>query len=234
MKKFLCLSLIACMALCLFSCFGGQTETLKLMTWEEYMAAEVGSKVLIEAYVQGHQAWWNNMITLYAQDENGGYFLYEFPCTQEMAEKLVPGTKIRVQGYKAEWSGEIEIVSDKVDPDFAKIEIIEGNNVATPIDITSKLGTDDLIKYQNMLVEFKGLTVKSIEYKNGEPGDDIYVYLTYNGADYSFCVERYLTGPETDLYTKVGTLVEGDVVDIVGFAYWYNGINTHITSITVK
>ena len=85
-----------------------------------------------------------------------------------------------------------------------------------------------------MLVEFKGLTVVGIEYKNGEPGDDIYVTVSYNGAEYSFCVERYLTGPETDLYALIGTLKAGDVIDVVGFAYWYNGINTHITNVTVK
>ena len=85
-----------------------------------------------------------------------------------------------------------------------------------------------------MLVKFTGLTVVSIEYKNGEPGDDIYLTLSYNGANYSFCVERYLTGPETELYALVGTLEAGDIVDIVGFAYWYNGINTHITGVTVK
>lgn len=219
----------------MFACDGNQTNPEdKVMTWDEYMAAEVDSKVVIEAYVQGHQAWWNNMITLYAQDENGGYFLYEMPCTEEMAAQLVPGTKIRVHGFKTEWSGEVEIVADEIEPDYARIEIIEGKNVATPIDVTNKLGTDELIKYQNMLVEFKGLKFVGIEYKNGAPGDDIYVTVSYNGVEYEFCVERYLTGPETDLYQLVGTLKEGDVIDVVGFAYWYEGINTHITSVTVK
>ena len=234
MKKIICFVLLCATALCLFGCPEKTDDTVKVLTWEEYVAAEVGSKVVIEAYVQGHQSWWDNKMSVYAQDENGGYFLYDFPCSKETAEKLVPGTKIRVYGYKAEWAGELEIVTDEVDPNYAKIEIIEGSHVATPVDVTSKLGTDELINYQNMLVEFKGLTVKSIEYKNGEPGDDIYVTFTYSGADYSFCVERYLTGPETDLYTLVGTLEAGDVVDVVGFAYWYNGINTHITSVTVK
>ena len=233
MKKIICFVLLCTTALCLFGCPEKPDNTVKVLTWEEYVAAEVGSKVVVEAYVQGHQSWWDNKISVYAQDENGGYFLYDFPCSKETADKLVPGTKIRVYGYKAEWAGEMEIVTDEMDPDYAKIEVIEGNYVATPIDVTSKLGTDELVNYQNMLVEFKGLTFKSLEYKNGEPGDDIYVTFTYNSADYSFCVERYLTGPETDLYTLVGTLEEGDVVDIVGFAYWYNGINTHITKVVV-
>ena len=249
MKKIICLALVFVMLCAMVACVNdtpttdpSSSTTVKptpdkgegVMTWYEYNEAEIGAKVVIEAYVQAHQSWWDNKITIYAQDNDGGYFLYDFPCTEEMAAQLVPGTKIRVYGYKAEWAGEIEIVTDEMDPDYAKIEIIEGSYVAEPIDVTKALGTDTLISYQNMLVKFTGLTVVGIEYKNGEPGDDIYVTLSYNGAEYSFCVERYLTGPETDLYAAVGALKTGDVVDVVGFAYWYNGINTHIISITVK
>ena len=253
MKKFLCLFLLCCIAISVFACVDPKettttTTTVKpapdvedtvtksegVMTWEEYMAAEIGSKVVIEAYVQAHQSWWDNKLTVYAQDGIGGYFLYDFPCTEEMAKQLVPGTKIRVHGFKAEWAGEVEIVTDELEPDYAKIEIIDGKYVAEPAFVTDLLGKDELVNYQNMLVKFEDLVVKSISYKNGEPGDDIYVNLSYNGAQYSFCVERYLTGPETDLYKLVGTLKAGDVVDIEGFAYWYIGINTHITSVTVK
>ena len=135
MKKIICFVLLCTTALCLFGCPEKPDITDKVLTWEEYVAAEVGSKVVIEAYVQGHQSWWDNKISVYAQNENGGYFLYDFPCSEETAEKLVPGTKIRVYGYKAEWAGEMEIVTDEMDPDYAKIEIVEGNHVATPIDV---------------------------------------------------------------------------------------------------
>ena len=263
MKKIICLALVCVMALAIVAC-GGETTTdattttttqpttsttVKpiqpdvedtttksegVMTWEEYVAAEIGSKVVIEAYVQGNQSWWDNKMCIYAQDGIGGYYLYNFPCSEEMAAQLVAGTKIRVYGYKSEWAGEVEIVSDDLDPDYARIEIIEGNYVAEPAFVTDLLGTEDLINYQNMLVKFEGLTVANISYKNGTPGDDIYLTFSYNGANYDFCVERYLTGPETSLYALVGTLNVGDVVDVEGFAYWYNGINTHITNITVK
>ena len=51
--------------------------------------------------------------------------------------------------------------------------------------------------------------------------------------EYSFCVEVYLTGPDTEVYQTVGTLAAGDVVDIEGFLYWYEGVNTHITSVAL-
>ena len=147
-------------------------------------------------------------------------------CTEENAAKLVPGTKIKVSGFKAAWDGEIEIIDATFE--FAG----EDTYVAEATDVTALLGNnDELVKHQNKLVLFTDMTVVSIEYKNGEPGDDIYVNLSKNGAEYSFCVERYLTGPETAVYSAVGALAAGDVIDVTGFLYWWNGPNTHITAV---
>ena len=79
---------------------------------------------------------------IYAQDGIGGYYLYNFPCSEEMAAQLVAGTKIRVYDYKSEWAGEIEIVADDLDPDYSRIEIIEGNYVAEPAYVTDLLGKE--------------------------------------------------------------------------------------------
>lgn len=200
-----------------------------VMTYAEYDAAEIDAEVVIEAYVQAHQAWWDNKITVYAQDPDGAYFLYEMACTEADAAKLEKGTKIKVTGVKGTWAGEIEVMD-------ATFEFVESEKwVAEPTDVTSLLSKEaDLIKHQNKLVKFTDLTVVKIEYKNGEPGDDIYVTVAQGEAEYSFCVERYLTDPDSDVYKKVGTLNAGDKVDVEGFLYWYEGVNTHITAITVK
>ena len=231
MKKFLCLFAVFCMMFTLVACPQPDEESKRdYMTWTEYNAAEIDSEVTIEAYVQGKQAWWFNsekntgLASLYLQDNDGGYFVYELPCTEEEYNKLTVGTKVRVTGVKAEWSGEFEIIE-------ATLKVIEGNYVAEPVDVTAKLGTDELINYQNMLVAFNELTVVGVEYQNGTRGKDIYVTLSYNGVEYDFCVESYLTGPDTELYQAVEALEAGQHVNIVGFAYWYNGINTHITGI---
>ena len=201
-------------------------ETTNVMSYAEYDAAELDSAVVVECYVQATQSWWDNKITVYAQDADGAYFIYELACSEEDAAKMTAGTKIRVSGTKGAWSGEIEIM----DGTFEFVESAD-TYVAEAMDATALLGTDDLIKHQNKLVSFKGMTVKAIEYKNGEPGDDIYVTLTLGEADYSFCVERYLTDPETDVYKAVGELKAGDVIDVTGFLYWYEGPNTHITAV---
>jgi len=207
-----------------------------VMTHEEYVAAELDTEVTVECYVQAHQSWWDGKITVYAQGEDGAYFFYEMACTEEDAEKLVPGTKIRATGYKSEWAGEVEITD-------ATFEIIEGNFVADANDVTELLGTDELINHQNEFVSFTGMTVEdagngsAFMYKwdgSGADGDDLYFNVSFNGETYTFTVESYLTGAGTDVYEGVKALNIGDTVDMEGFLYWYEGVNPHITAVTVK
>ena len=229
MKKFIALLLALTMLVAFAGCapkFDPAAKSEGVMTYAEYDAAAMDSEVVIEAYVQATQSWWDNKITVYLQDPDGAYFAYEMACSEADAAKLTKGTKIRVTGYKGTWAGEIEIMD-------GTFEIVtDGTWVAEAKDVTALLGTDELIKHQNEFVAFKGMTIEAIEYKNGEPGDDIYVTVSYNGASYDFCVERYLTGPDTDVYKAFAELQAGDVVDIEGFLYWYEAVNTHITSVT--
>ncbi len=222
----LALMMLGCTASCEVAAPEVEAKSEGVMTYAEYAAAEMDAEVVLECYVQAHQSWWDNKVTVYAADQEGAYFLYEMACTQEDAAKLVPGAKIKVTGYKGAWAGEVEVME-------ATFEFVEGgiNYIAEPEDLTALLGTEELINKQNALAIFKGMTLEKVEYKNGEPGDDIYVTLGLNGASYSFCVERYLTGPETEVYKAFETLKVGDVVDVTGFVYWYNGAEPHITAI---
>ncbi len=197
-----------------------------VMSYDEFIAAAVDDEVVIEAYVQATQSWWDNKITVYAADAEGGYFIYELACDEADAEKLVPGAKIKVSGYKGEWSGEIEVVD-------ATFELVEDGTeyVAPAVDAT---GAEDLAAYMNQKVMITDMTVSSVAYKNDQPGDDIYVTLTRDGVTYEFCLEYYLNGSDEEFYNRIGGLEEGAVVDVEGFMYWYNGPNMHITGITVK
>ena len=85
-------------------------EEVTVMTFEEYMAAELETAVVIECAVQGNQSGGDNKITVYGADENGGSFRYEMACSEEDAAKLTQGTWIRVTGVKKEWEGMTEIM----------------------------------------------------------------------------------------------------------------------------
>lgn len=210
-----------------------------IMSHADYIAAEIDSEVVIETSVQATQNWWSKdgigKATVYAQSEDGAYFIYEMNCSEEDAKDLIPGTRIKVKGYKSEWSGEVEIVD-------ATFEFVDGKGfIAKPFDVTSLIGTEELIKHQNELVSFKGLTVlaqnngRGFQYKwndSGNRGDDLYFNVFVNGKSYPFVVESYLCGPETEVYTAVEGLKAGDVIDAEGFLYWYEGLQPHIINIT--
>ena len=204
------------------------------MSHEEFMAADVDAPVVIETYVQAHQSWWNDQVTVYAASPDGAYFLYNMACSEEDAAKLVPGAKIRVTGFKGEWSGEIEVVD-------ASFEFVEGDSfIAEPTDVTELLASEELINHQNELVAFKGMTVEAYDesgaafsYKDPEgKTDDLYFKVSKDGVTYDFCVEFYLCGNDTEVYKAVEALQVGDVIDLEGFLYWYNGLNPHITAVT--
>ena len=216
-----------------------QEGTTAVMTYEEYAAAALDTEVVVETYVQAKQSWWEDKATLYTQDENGAYFIYEMACSAEDYEKLTVGTKIRVTGYKSEWAGEVEIID-------GTFEIIEGNYVAEAEDMTALLGSEELINHQNKLVSFKGMTVEASKDANGndvaflynwdgsgEDGNDLYFNASVNGNTYNFTVESYLCDNTTDVYAAVKNLQIGDTIDMEGFLYWYEGVNPHITSVTV-
>ena len=209
-----------------------------VMTHEEYVAADIDAEVVIETYVQGKQSWWEDKATVYTQDKDGAYFLYDMACPEEDYEKLEVGTKIKVTGYKAEWAGEVEVVD-------ATFEILDGEYIAEALDVTDLLGKDELIEHQNEFVSFKGMTVEASKDADGneaaylygwdgsgQEGDDLYFNVSLDGETYTFTVESYLCDSTTDVYKAVKELEVGDVIDMEGFLYWYEGVNPHITSVT--
>ena len=258
MKKLIAILLVLVMVLAVAGCTkpvetpdgstngttAGTEPKSDVMTHEQYMAAAKDAKVVVETYVQATQSWWDNKITAYCQSKDGAFFAYEMACSQEDAAKLVPGTKIKITGTKGEWSGEIEIMD-------GKFEFVEGGDtyIAEALDATALLGTDDLIKHQNEKVAFKGMTVAASKDKEGnehaflynwdgsgsaDSDSDLYFNVSVNDKTYTFCVEYYLCGPGTDAYKAVQALKVGDVIDAEGFLYWYEGVQPHITAITVK
>lgn len=217
-------------------------DAAHVLSYEEYMAADLDTEVTIQAYVQAKQSWWEEQATVYAQDEDGAYFIYNMACPQEDYELLVPGTKIQVTGYKSEWSGEVEIMD-------GTFEILEGEEpyIAAPLDVTDLLGTDELIEHQNQLVSFQGMTVEPAGQDDagndvaflynwdgsGTEGDDLYFNASCNGETYTFTVESNLCDSSTQVYSDVKNLQIGQTINMEGFLYWYEGVNPHITSVTV-
>ena len=218
--------------------------TPAVMTYDEFMAAAVDDEVTVDTYVQNKQSWYEDkgkgMASIYTQNEEGAYFLYNMPISEEDYNKLEAGTEITVTGYKAEWSGEIEI------SDIESYEIGEGTYIAKPLDVTDLLSDEDkLEEHMNQYVSFTGMTVEAsgdadgkdaaflYNYDgSGSEGDDLYFNVSKDGATYTFTVESYLTDKDSDVYKAVENLKIGDVIDMTGYLYWYEGANPHIITVT--
>ena len=210
-----------------------------VMTYQEYLDADVDSAVVLEVYVQDVQSWADNKATIYAADPDGGYFIYNAIANEDVYNQLTPGTKIKVSGYKTEWEGEIEVAEG------ADLEIIGGETYIKPgVDVTQYLGNDaELINYQNQKVLFKDMTVAlgdgttEVYLYNwdgsGQEGDDLYFTVTKDDVPYTFTVESSLSDPNSEVYQTVKNLEVGQTVDLEGYLYWYQGPNPHITSVTV-
>ncbi len=203
------------------------------MSYADFTAAELDTEVVVETFVQAKQSWWEGKATFYCQSEDGAYFLYNMPCSEEEYEQLVPGTGIRVTGYKSEWAGEVEITD-------ASFEILAAEPfIAEAVDVTELLGTEELIEKQNQLVAFKGMTVEAYDesgaafaYKNPtDKTDDLYFKVSRDGKTYEFCVEYYLCNEEAEVYQAVEALNVGDCIDVEAFLYWYEGPNPHVIGV---
>ena len=248
MKKFLAIVLALTFVFAFVAC-GKKDHEFKdvksegVMTYDEFAAAALESKVTIEGYVQAKQVYSEQYgnTSLYLQDTKGAYFVYRLACTAEEYAKFTEGVKVKIVGYKAVWSGEVEII------DVESFSVDSSVKYTAPVfDATSLLGTDDLIKHQNEKVSFKGLTVKASKdadgnefaylYKSngtGAEGDDLYFNVALGDKEFQFLVESDLCGADTDVYKAVKNLKVGDTIDLEGFLYWYNGVNPHITSVKV-
>jgi len=202
--------------------------------YASYVAANLEDEVEVYMSVQAHQSWWEDngvgKCTIYGQDDDGAYFVYESHIDEETANALVPGTLIKVKGYKSEWSGEVEIADGEV-------EVIAGGyegKVYEAKDVTADIGTDKLIDSMNQKIMMKGLEVVALSKKDSEWDPDLYITVKSGDTQFDCCVENYLTKPDTEVYKAVEALEVGSTIDIEGFLYWYEGANPHVTAVTVK
>ncbi len=203
------------------------------MSYAEFAAAAIDDPVCVECYVQAHESWWDNKVSVHAADEDGAYYIYEMACTEEDAAKLELGQKIRVSGFKGEWAGEVEIVD-------ATFEFVDDMRFIEPADFNSVFGTEELAEHINQYFYVTGTVADKGDGaaffynwdNSGEDGKcDLYFDVEINGEIFTFVARRYLTEPGSEVYEAVKNLQVGDEVEITAFLYWYEGPQPHIAFI---
>jgi len=204
-------------------------------SYADFMEAEKGDDITLEGYIQAIQTFnpaYGNL-TFYMADNDGSYFVYRAPGTQELADKLVPGTHVIVKSEKSEWAGEHETTEG-----VAEITILpDTKEVNEAVDASACVTSDDYAQFVNKLVKIENATVNGYPlYKwngSGQKGDDLYISFSINSTVYTFVVETDLTGSTGELYEACEALLPGDQVNLVGFMFWYDAPQMQITGITV-
>ena len=215
-----------------------------VMSYFDYEDAEKGAIVTVAGFISGLQKYSSGYsnTTFYLANSDGGYFVYRLSCTQEEYDNLKVGKLVKITGPKSEWKGEVEINCDGKVLNQDIFYTVYDTNVtyeATPINITS---ADE---YMNELVKVEGAIVVSYDdevetaFSYGpegglERGADLYFKVEVDGLRYTFVVESDLCNEDTDVYKAVEALKVGDVIDITGFAYFYNTIQLQVTEIAAS
>jgi DNA/RNA endonuclease YhcR with UshA esterase domain len=211
---------------------------------KSYADAALDTEVTVEAAVTGvaYNETYGN-VSMFLQDSESGYYVYRMNVTPDDMTKILNASRVKITGYKSEWAGEVEITD-------ATYEVVDGAGYKpAALDVTALLGTDKLIKHMNKYVAFKGVTVEASKDANGNDAaflynwdgsgaagsnNDLYFNVSVNGETYTFTVESDECAEGSDPYEMVTQLKIGDVVDLEGFLYWYNGANPHITKVLSK
>ena len=208
---------------------GDEIRSDNVSDYEKFLATDDNMMVFVDTYVQATTPWADDRVNIYAQSEDGAYYLYHTACPPVDAEKLVPGTKIRISGYKSSKFGGATIE----DGIFQVLED-EEPRIFEAQDISALLGpqeaTEELALLINSLVRIPQLTVvKAAEQQ--EDGDLIF-YASVNGTTYMYKVEADLTDSSTTLYQSVQNLAVDDVFGLEAFlTYGEDGMCPTVTVI---
>ena len=206
----------------LSSVFNLTVPSFKVLSFDEYRAAEEGSRVVIDGIVVGVNSKQagnkRNHLFLLDLEGKGGYYVYNM-LTDPKTLGIEIGMTVRVCGELDIYNGIYEIMD-------ASAEIINAEKTdAAAIDLSEKFAAGaDLKAYCGALVTFKDVTLGAQEL--GGTGD--YLFFTLNGVQ-SY-VRSYLTDLEASIKSDANkAAIEADHLahfgynaDVTGILIYYN------------
>ena len=247
MKKFIMIILALLLVLGLASCTeqpANNIVNVTAMTYAEYMAASDNAKVVIEGYVQDFAS--NTLyksVNMFLQDDDGAYYVYRAVCDDERAASLKIGDLVRVSGVKGSYAGEIEIKEQ------CTFEILSGSKIYDHADVTALFSDEKALQARmNLKISMKDLVVSESYDKENRvsaslykwdgsgaagSGDDVYFSASQDDHSSLLVIESDEHPEDSEVYKAACGLSVGDIVDIEGYMYWYNGPNIHVSSIKV-
>ena len=187
----------------------------KTTSWAEYAAAEEGALVNVQGVVT---AFGGNAgaVTVYFEDEEGGYYGYNLKVSEEVFAALEVGKTILASGEKDLYNGTFEVVNGTFEIlDIAKKDV-------APTDITA-LFADAADEKDPKLQALQGMyvTIKQVEM---DLVDGKYYYFTKDK------VRMYVYASSSSVFVNADGMAElaektvkGQTADITGIVGMYNG-----------
>ena len=206
-------------------------------SYSEYLSSAGDQPITIESYLQEKEAWNEGKTSLWLQDEEGAYYIYHLPCSPEEYDALYVGRKLRVSGYKTEFSGNLQLTD-------AGFLLLDGTYIASPFDASDFLDSDELYYHQNQRVRFRNMKIEPMfdgvsafyygwdNSGSSEKQSDLYFTASNSGVTCTFLVKSSLCGAESEVYRTVQEFRIGDTVSLEGILSWYNGPQPLVTSVT--
>ena len=190
-----------------------------LMSWDEYMSAEVNASVVVSGLLTG-KVWANaTAANVYLEDEDGGYYVYAYSCDQAGFDALTVGATYEVSGLKDVYYGTAEIknaaftkLSDEV-KEVAPVDVTEIWNAAT--DNKDTLLANLLGRFVSITgVEMTNITNdgKYINFKRATDDLTSYIYISSSS--------NFVTADEIAQLNE--KCIKGRLADVYGYVALYN------------
>ena len=187
------------------------------MTWDQVMAAEKGAKIMGKGVVTA-VAPQNGKINFFMQNEQGGYYVYNYAETDDTKGKIVVGATVTATGTKDVYNGLTEIKDAMVEIHSDAIKTVEPKDVTEIFSKAANAKDATLLRLEGQFITVKGVEMvditsegKYLNFKIGNVATYIYVSSSFNFASTEEC---------DALKEKV---VAGRTATITGLVAQYNG-----------
>ena len=148
--------------------FDRELPNYNLVNWEDYVAAPIDYTLSVQGVVTAltGKSVGNTYNTIYIQDNDGGYYIYDM-ASDPVADGIKVGMTIKVRGTKDIYSGTHEVkeaVAEIVDQTIKTIEPVDYTTIYTN---AQSLKAEDLVAKQGFLVTIKGVQITGQNLENG-------------------------------------------------------------------
>ncbi|MBQ9706411.1 MAG: hypothetical protein IJV78_00785, partial [Clostridia bacterium] len=148
--------------------FDRELPNYNLVNWKDYVAAPKDYTLSVQGVVTAMtgKSVGNTYNTIYIQDNDGGYYIYDM-ASDPVADGIKVGMTIKVRGTKDIYSGTHEVkeaVAEIVDQTIKTIEPVDYTTIYTN---AQSLKQEDLVAKQGFLVTIKGVQITGQNLENG-------------------------------------------------------------------